>query len=344
MSTTSGNVPSGKLLPAEDQTRQQSTNGTGSDIGTFLASLSIDDRNEMDHSNNTNYGRKRVVLEKIDERIEEYQSPSDRSTPDCTQEIIQNGRSLPTEKPAVRRVFHIAELLDMILDLAGPEAQRVAYNFSSTWSVPRWRPPRFLPHTPRWVDLSQFKLNPYLVGLFPGRFEARRGEYQIALRPAVDPQKKLINTSLVSKLAFERLDIGNLSVPQPPIKELCLKIEVTWDRSLTPKEKTFKTQRWVEDSKGITIKQLLDALEAYADQAVAFWIKEAKYMREAIVHLEDDSLFGTKTYEDVWRTPGKPKIVLSLYGNSYDEDASLRHGSLLCYPVPREIVQAEWMA
>jgi hypothetical protein len=123
VSIVADNIPSEEVHFYADQERQHNTDSMGSETGKLLSNLSLDDEKGMEDPNTRKYYWKRTALEKIDKRITEFESPPNCLTSDRTRGLVRRESSLPTENSGVHRYFAIAELLEMIVDLVGPEAQ-----------------------------------------------------------------------------------------------------------------------------------------------------------------------------------------------------------------------------
>jgi hypothetical protein len=160
-----------------------------------------------------------------------------------------------------------------------------------------------------WLDLSQFRLNPYLSIAFGDRMAVRRGRCEIALRPSKLHPIHGTSRLPASFLAF----IGNMLVCQPPCKTLGLyhycprqsevylyDSEDSEDRS----QSFLKLLLRIHDDQGIRVEQLLTALNHSCPAVLESWLEQAEELKSHIP--------GTHWIDDIWGLPGAPKIFIYL--------------------------------
>lgn len=115
--------------------------------------------------------------------------------------------------------------------------------------------------TRQWLDLSQFKMNPYILELLSGRTEQKLGRLEIALQSGSSEQ--YIFQEPILKSRFAKL-IGQMFLTKPLYKALSIYASRVDNRLLHPFDRIY-------DEGGIRIGQFLATLEQHASDLLSVW-------------------------------------------------------------------------
>jgi hypothetical protein len=193
-------------------------------------------------------------------------------------------------------------------------------------------PDQSVPHAPKWLDFTQFELNPYFTGLFADeeRISVVKGRIDIALRrdygaarvydchklPEIDELKKLI---------------GPMYFTSPPCKKVSIGV---WRRASKGRQHgLFQCWTTLIGSNGLTVDHILSSLQTHAESAVDCWDQITR------VQLLCD-LPNTHWKHDIWNHRGVP--ILSIVLRNHDSE-SQNHWLQTINMEPRVVRQGEWM-
>ena len=154
-----------------------------------------------------------------------------------------------------------------------------------------------------WLDMSQLRLNPYLLTLLRGRAHHRRGRLEVDLRPNVLVGQLIVDGSRYPTALLEYL--GPMFFSQPPCKVLGIyrsKRDAT--RTRLGQGSSLQLLQRLHNKDGIRVGEVLAALEEHASAVLSRW-------RECADALAEDVCRG-HWQEDIWDVPGVPRISLLL--------------------------------
>lgn len=154
---------------------------------------------------------------------------------------------------------------------------------------------------PRWMDLSQFRVNPYFVELFGDCFRSTESSYTIIIKPRILEYLEQLET--VKGTVREQL-VHGMYLTQPPCKVL----------------RTYAVSRFsdglqmigqVHETNGVRIGDLLHTLQVDRkfSKAIDQWRTRSEYLRNAIADHTPD-VFSLSDEEKLWACPGFPKLVI----------------------------------
>jgi hypothetical protein len=167
-----------------------------------------------------------------------------------------------------------------------------------------WRPPVSHPQNedPRWLDLSQLRLNPYLLELFSERLETNVGWCEITLKPGPS-QHRVIKKPLPDD-AFAQL-IGPMFITEPPCKSLGI-----YASQLGTSNLHLLARVCNED--GIRIHQFLSALEEHAKDLLHVWMGQANFLHKRIREPHWTTFTTILEKHLPWIYAGSPKFMVYL--------------------------------
>ena len=153
----------------------------------------------------------------------------------------------------------------------------------------------------RWMDLSQFRVNPYFVELFGDCFRSTESSYTIIIKPHILEYLEQLET--VKGTVREQL-VHDMYLTQPPCKVL----------------RTYAVRRFsdglqmigqVHQTNGVRIRDLLHMLQVDRkfSRAIDQWRTRSEYLRKAIADHTPD-VFSLSDEEKLWACPGFPKLVI----------------------------------
>lgn len=174
------------------------------------------------------------------------------------------------------------------------------------------------PHEPRWLDLSQFTLNPYFKGLFGSRLVCSYGRCEISLDPIADvPNSRLFPDVLLDYFSGD-------FVSQPRCKTLGLYMwEPGWQADGHARLKYLAN---VHNRSGIRVGQLLTIIRKQSSVAITKWIEQVENLRRWV---------GAGHWKhDIWTVRGTPKLVLLLSNQQILSDQGYEHDEIhdCCVP------------
>ncbi|KAF2178418.1 hypothetical protein K469DRAFT_695476 [Zopfia rhizophila CBS 207.26] len=186
--------------------------------------------------------------------------------------------------------------------------------------------------TAKWVDVTQFKFNPYFTGLFQDSFEIINGLSEITLQPS-SLLKDGVGWHNLPKASTDHLN--SQFVTQPPIISLNIS---TWIPQLRkPRVRKALHIINVKNDGGIRTGELISAMKSASHLAIEHWIYQAKQLRTAVA--------ASHWEHDVWVVDGAPKLLLSLdpFASGEERTKSLYYLSCMHALPGRDERQAEWM-
>ena len=154
----------------------------------------------------------------------------------------------------------------------------------------------------RWIDLSQFMMNPHVVELFGDRMQLKLGRCEIALKAGTG-QPRLVQGSLPSG-NFANL-IADMFLTEPPCKALGIYMT-------QPHSHHLHLLVTVSNEDGIRVGQFLDALQQHAGKLLTAWRVQVEHLRRKIgwSHWADFSTTEQKRLP--WIYHGSPKFFVFL--------------------------------
>ncbi|KAF2120553.1 hypothetical protein BDV96DRAFT_683009 [Lophiotrema nucula] len=158
------------------------------------------------------------------------------------------------------------------------------------------------PLIPRWLDWTQFRLNPCFEALFDRRLEAVNGRYEIDLRPDSRVSRILTNRYIFNQAI--KSEVGPMYITHPPCKSVTV---------CEYREGQLHSLVRKNCMQGIRVRDLLRELEEQAPEVLKLWIQHARDMRARFEKDPKD--------QDLWNMPGAPRLVVCL-GNLSTESHS----------------------
>jgi hypothetical protein len=154
----------------------------------------------------------------------------------------------------------------------------------------------------RWIDLSQFMMNPHVVELFGDRMQLKLGRCEIALKAGTG-QPRLVQGSLPSG-NFANL-IADMFLTEPPCKALGIYMTQQHSHHL-------HLLVTVSNEDGIRVGQFLGALQQHAGKLLSAWRVQVEHFRRKIgwSHWADFSTTEQKRLP--WIYHGSPKFFVFL--------------------------------
>ncbi|KAI4939881.1 uncharacterized protein J4E92_001167 [Alternaria infectoria] len=153
----------------------------------------------------------------------------------------------------------------------------------------------------RWMDLSQFRVNPYFVELFGNCFRSTESSYTIIIKPHILEYLEQLET--VKGTVREQL-VHGMYLTQPPCKVLR-----TYAVSMFSDGLQMIGQ--VHQTNGVRIGDLLHMLQVDRkfSKAIDQWRTRSENLRKAIADHTPD-VFSFSDEEKLWACPGFPKLVI----------------------------------
>ena len=165
-----------------------------------------------------------------------------------------------------------------------------------------------------WLDLSQFRTNPYFELLFSEetRFKHHLGRWEISLREEATSDSLLIDNSTSSQLLLQA--VGSMQVVYPPCKSLGI---YYFDHGeLNPLGK-HRLLRRLRRENGIRVMDLVRALHELAPVLLSTWMRHAELLR--------DQIKDAHWIDDLWKIPGTPRFRICLDSTDMSDDYSLEN-------------------
>ena len=147
----------------------------------------------------------------------------------------------------------------------------------------------------RWMDLSQFEVNPYFTDLFGDCFQEFKGSYYITIKPHI--QDYLRNLASSTGPSREQL-IQDMFLTRPPCK--VLRIYATMKS-----REGLQVVGSVHQTDGVRIGDLLPQLQQHCSTATELWYTRSQLLRTEIVGHTD-----LENSHRAWICPGFPKLVI----------------------------------
>ena len=162
-----------------------------------------------------------------------------------------------------------------------------------------------------WLDLSQFRINPYFKSLFSeeGRFEHHLGRWEISLREEATFNSLLVNNSTSNHLLLQA--VGSMQIVYPPCKSLGIY------HFGDGRFKIFGTHallRRLRREDGIRVIDLVRALHELAPALLSTWMGHAEHLR--------DQIKDAHWIDDLWKIPGTPRFRICLDNTDMADDCS----------------------
>ncbi|KAI4934403.1 hypothetical protein J4E85_002259 [Alternaria conjuncta] len=180
------------------------------------------------------------------------------------------------------------------------------------------------PDGPRWLDLSQFEVNPYFVDLFGDCFQPFQGSYTVTIKPHI--QEYLRSLASNTGPSREQL-VNNMFLTRPPCK--VLRIYAT-----TKSREGLQMVGSVHQTDGVRIGDLLLQLQQHFSTAIELWRSRSQSLRKLIAGHESlwdseeeeiagyESLWGS---EEAWICPGFPKLIIFLEATEQPDPSFAQH-------------------
>ena len=187
-------------------------------------------------------------------------------------------------------------------------------------------------HLPKWVDVTQFRLNAYFANLIQDAFEVINGLYEISLQPSCPIDSGSTWDSLppaaMSYLATQ-------FITQPPVISLNVS---TWIPMMDkPRVRKALHIVNVRNDNGIRVSELLAAMKAASGLAVEHWKYWARLLYAAVKNGHPK--------QDFWVVDGRPKLLISLdpFVSGESSATSLHYLSCMHALPDRDKRQEEWL-
>ena len=187
-------------------------------------------------------------------------------------------------------------------------------------------------HLPKWVDVTQFRLNTYFANLIQDAFEVINGLYEISLQPLCPMDSGSTWDSLppaaISYLATQ-------FITQPPVISLNVS---TWIPMMDkPRVRKALHIVNVRNDNGIRVSELLAAMKAASGLAVEHWKYWARLLHAAVKNGHPK--------QDFWVVDGRPKLLISLdpFVSGESSATSLHYLSCMHALPDRDKRQEEWL-
>ncbi|PSN60819.1 hypothetical protein BS50DRAFT_593545 [Corynespora cassiicola Philippines] len=159
-------------------------------------------------------------------------------------------------------------------------------------------PDPLLPVIPRWIEFSQFQVNPYFAWLFSGRITCTVSGYEISLLPAAFFSNQMIVPSAFSGQIIDLIKSQFLTYP--PCKRLAIKYWGLKERECIPKRAV--PIRIVENKSGIKVLEILATMQACVDKVTKIWLDQTRQLRDAVSRVD--------YRQDIWHVSGAPKLII----------------------------------
>jgi hypothetical protein len=190
-------------------------------------------------------------------------------------------------------------------------------------------------HSSRWLDFSQFEMNPYLDALFPDRFAIVDGAGELSFRPSWSDQCHVINRHHIPLNALAHIE--NQFITYPPVTTV--NVGIWLPETVSEDRRDLMSLCECHNARGVRIGALIHGLEVSTTLAKGYWAFWAQQLGQAASR-------GHWT-QDIWHISGVPKLVLTLEGDrileEYDEEILNHHWAQTNRVVPRSTREAEWI-
>ncbi|KAI4660923.1 uncharacterized protein J4E79_005491 [Alternaria viburni] len=162
-----------------------------------------------------------------------------------------------------------------------------------------------------WLDLSQFRINPYFEMLFSDedRFKHHLGRWEISLRVEATSNSLLIDDSISNQLLVQA--IKSMQIVHPPCKSLGI---YYYDHGRFKIIGTHLLMRRLRREDGIRVIDLVRALSELAPALLSTWTRHAERLR--------DQIKDAHWIDDLWKVPGKPRFRICLDNTDMPDDYS----------------------
>jgi len=151
-----------------------------------------------------------------------------------------------------------------------------------------------------WLDLSQFRTNPYFELLFSeDRFQRRLDRWEISLRAEATSNSLLIDKSAPNQVLLQA--IRSMQIVHPPCKSLGI---YCYEPGMLSQWGTHTLWRRLRRDDGIRIGDLVGVLQDGAPALLSSWLEHAEKLRERI----NDAHW----IDDLWRLPGTSRFRVYL--------------------------------
>jgi hypothetical protein len=187
-------------------------------------------------------------------------------------------------------------------------------------------------HLPKWVDVTQFRLNAYFANLIQDAFEVINGLYEISLQPSC-PMDSGSTWDSLPPAAMSYL--ATQFITQPPVISLNVS---TWIPMMDkPRVRKALHIVNVRNDDGIRVSELLAAMKAASGLAVEHWKYWARLLHAAVKNGHPK--------QDFWVVDGRPKLLISLdpFVSGESSATSLHYLSCMHALPDRDKRQEEWL-
>ena len=151
-----------------------------------------------------------------------------------------------------------------------------------------------------WLDLSQFRINPYFESLFSDScFRQHLGRWEINLRSEATFRTLLVDASASNALLLEA--IKSMQVVYPPCKSLGV---YHFDPGMLSWRGIYVFIRRLRRDDGIRIGDLVEALQEAVPIIHSTWMQRAEQLRERVKQ--------GHWIDDFWKIPGTPRFRIHL--------------------------------
>ncbi|KAI4924176.1 uncharacterized protein J4E92_007257 [Alternaria infectoria] len=165
-----------------------------------------------------------------------------------------------------------------------------------------------------WLDLSQFRTNPYFELLFSeeGRFKHHLGRWEISLRAKATPNTMLVDDSVSNRLLLQA--IGSMQIVHPPCRSLGI---YHFDVGKFKIGRTHPLLRRLRREDGIRVIDLIRALHELAPSLLSTWMRYAEQLR--------DQIKDAHWIDDFWKIPGSPRFRICLDNTDMSDEYPLEN-------------------
>ncbi|KAL1799431.1 hypothetical protein ACET3X_003468 [Alternaria dauci] len=173
-----------------------------------------------------------------------------------------------------------------------------------TYERLQWKPaqPNPIDQSRRWIDLSQFRMNPHVVELFGGRMEPKLGHCEISLKAGTG-QPCLLRGSLPSG-NFANL-IADMFLTEPACKAVGIYMTQIYSQHL-------QLLATVSNKDGVRVGQFLDALHHHAGKLLTRWRSQVEDLWRKIGWPQWADLSTPEQKRRPWIYPASPKFFVFL--------------------------------
>ncbi|KAI4673402.1 uncharacterized protein J4E84_011127, partial [Alternaria hordeiaustralica] len=157
---------------------------------------------------------------------------------------------------------------------------------------------------PRWLDLSQFEVNPYFIDRFGDCLQLTRGSFVITTKPRL--QHCLRDDALPT--GFQQL-VDTMFLTNPPCKALGIyALCGDGDNGIGG----FQLVEKVHRADGIRVGDFLPQIRQHIPTAIESWRHKSQDMREYIAEEKWTKFSGSGNKLQSWWGPGLPKLLVFL--------------------------------